>query len=160
MNLQATSTTSSLLKKFNWGWGITLFYLSFVGFMLFMVWSATQQKVEMVSTDYYKKELAYQSQIDKEKRTGALNGKMKWQWKDGNMELQFPVEMSTGSISADILFYRPSDSRMDISRKAIAGTDGKCVLGDLPLHKGWYLMQINWSTDGKDYYNEEKIQIP
>ena len=147
-------------KKFGWGWGIALFYMSFVVFMLFMVWNANRQQVEMVDQDYYKKELAYQSQIDKQKRTGTLSQPLRWKLDSGEMILNFPAEVASKGVNADILFYRPSDSRMDVSISAGTGPDGECRINTEKLRRGLYLMQITWRAGGLEYYNEEKIQIP
>ena len=52
-------------SKFNWGWKIAILYGGFVCFMLVMVFIASNQKVELVTTNYYEEELKYQSHIDK-----------------------------------------------------------------------------------------------
>lgn len=147
-------------KKFGWGWGIALFYMSFVVFMLFMVWNANRQQVEMVDQDYYKKELAYQSQIDRQKRTGALSQPLGWELDSGEMILNFPADVASKGVNADILFYRPSDSHMDVSLSASTGPDGVCRINTEKLQRGLYLMQITWRAGGVEYYNEEEIQIP
>ncbi|MGB1317661.1 MAG: FixH family protein, partial [Flavobacteriales bacterium] len=48
----------------NWGWGISIFYGSFVVFMLGMVTLAFQQDFDLVADDYYEQEIAYQGRID------------------------------------------------------------------------------------------------
>ncbi|MCB9190933.1 MAG: FixH family protein [Flavobacteriales bacterium] len=47
-----------------WGTRITLFYGSFVAFMLFMVVMAVQQDFDLVADNYYEQEIAYQDRID------------------------------------------------------------------------------------------------
>src|SRR5690606_7118133 len=133
---------------------------SFVVFMLFMVWMATQNKVELVAKDYYKEELAYQIQIDKENRTGALEETLQWQLNGKNISLQFLRNKASEGIEAHILFYRPSDSNLDVALQVTPGMDGKCEVSTASLKKGLYLMQINWSAGGQDYYNEEHIEMP
>ena len=51
--------------KFNWGTGITIFFLSFVVFMLFMAYKCFQTDFDLVTEDYYAKELVYQETIKK-----------------------------------------------------------------------------------------------
>ena len=42
----------------NWGKKIAIVYLSFVGFMGFLVWNCLQQDdIHLVSKDYYQKEI-------------------------------------------------------------------------------------------------------
>lgn len=52
--------------KFNWGTGITIFIVLFVVSMSAMVFKASQQNVDLVTEDYYEKELAFQDLKDKE----------------------------------------------------------------------------------------------
>jgi len=147
------------MKKFNWGWGIAIFYSMFVAFMLFMVWNASKEKVEMVSKDYYKDELAFQGQIDKENRTQALTESLKWQVTGKGVTLKFPSSMLDKNIKADVLFYCPSNSDKDFSASVMPGADGSCKVQSEKFEKGTYNMQVNWTAGGASYYNEAAISI-
>ena len=52
--------------KFNWGTGIVIFITQFVVSMSAMVFKASQQNVDLVTEDYYEKELAFQGLKDKQ----------------------------------------------------------------------------------------------
>ena len=60
--------------KFNWGTGIVLAILAFVGFiMYFFIITLTDKKYDhqLVTEKYYEKELEFQGNIEKEKATIA-----------------------------------------------------------------------------------------
>lgn len=63
------------MKKLNWGWRISILYSGFVVFMLFMVFKTTTVKDDLVTPDYYAKELEYQQHIDKQERANQLDRK-------------------------------------------------------------------------------------
>jgi len=64
----------------NWEKKIAIVYLSFVGFMGFLVWKCLQQDdIHLVSKDYYQKEIAYQKDIDRMNNTNQLSTQLKFE---------------------------------------------------------------------------------
>jgi hypothetical protein len=57
----------------NWGYKILFVYLAFVAGILLMVFKSSIQKRDLVTPDYYAKELKYQQRIDAVKKTQALS---------------------------------------------------------------------------------------
>jgi hypothetical protein len=147
------------MKKFNWGWGIAIFYTVFVLFMLGMVYRAGHENVEMVTENYYGKELVFQKQLDKEKRTNQLQEQLHWQVSDKKITLKFPETNAGKNVKAQILFYRPSDSSKDFSVSVTPDSAGNSVVQSEKFVKGQYRMQVDWSAGGESYYNEGIIKI-
>ncbi len=144
----------------NWGKKIALVYLSFVAFMGFMVWKCLQQKdINLVSEDYYQKEIAYQNNIDQMNNTNQLSKELAFIYKPDSQQimLDFPKE-SIGS-TGEINFYRPSDAKMDFAVKLdIANTESQTI-PVYALDKGLWVVKVSWSKDGKGYYKEEKMVL-
>ena len=46
--------------KLNWGYKIAIFYILFVVGIVFLVFKASNQKVDLVTADYYGEEVRYQ----------------------------------------------------------------------------------------------------
>ena len=57
----------------NWGYKILFVYIAFVAGILAMVFGSSSQKVDLVTPDYYAKELKYQDKIDELGRVAALS---------------------------------------------------------------------------------------
>ena len=55
--------------KFNWGWGIFIVLVLFIAFIGNLVYKSSQVRVDLVSENYYEKEIKYQHQIESEKNT-------------------------------------------------------------------------------------------
>jgi hypothetical protein len=147
------------MKKFNWGWGVVIFYSSFAAFILFLVFKTTTVNIDLVTTDYYKKELAYQEQINKVKRTNNLREPLQWEIESKGVVFSFPKETAGSKVKASVLFYRPSDSDKDLKVEVTPDTSGTCIIYSDKLNKGVYRMQVDWSVDDVAYYNEGVVNI-
>ncbi|MCO5280960.1 MAG: FixH family protein [Chitinophagales bacterium] len=147
-----------MLKKFNWGWGIALTYTSFAVFILFMVYRSSLKTVELVTPDYYAKELKYQERIDQIANTKNLQTPLKWEVSGREVLLTFPKEASANA-SAKILFYKPNSSQKDVMVECKADADGKSIVASEKLESGMYQMQIEWQAGSISYYNESTINF-
>ena len=97
----------------NWGWKITIFMGIYMAGILGVVWFAMTQEVNLVTEDYYKKELAYEEQITRLKNTKTLENKPSFGLsKDKKLVvLSFPEGLVPEK--GEILLYRPSDFTQD-----------------------------------------------
>jgi nitrogen fixation protein FixH len=148
-----------MFKKFNWGWGLALTYSSFVAFMLFMVWQSTVMKTELVTSDYYGKELKYQEQLNKMKRAGSLGDTISWTVNSKQVMLNFPKQVVGKNVKADVLFYKPDNSLRDFNVSCHPDSTGSCLIASDKFHHGVYKMEIDWSAGGQTYYTEGIINI-
>lgn len=142
----------------NWGLRITILTLGFVCFMSFLVIGAMMQSFDLVTEDYYGKELQFQKQIEKQINQKALVGNIKLIDSEDNLIIQFPAEFISKSISGKVTFFRPSDARRDIV-KEINAESGQYILNKDLLIKGLYRVQIDYGVDGVEYYYEDSIMI-
>jgi hypothetical protein len=140
----------------SWGYRITLLFTSFVVFMLFMVYKCTQQNYELVAPDYYAKEIAFETQIQRQKNALTLAEKPNYEITDNQLVLHIPTTVQNGTIN----FFRPSNSALDFEETIQLDSLQKQELVLSKFKKGLYQMQLNWNDGTKDYYIEEKILIP
>lgn len=147
------------MKKFNWGWGITLLYSGFALLMLTLAYKATMVKDDLVTPDYYVKELKFQDRLDKQKRTSELTDKLAWQVSGKHVSIKFPASKMADKVSAEILFYNSAEAKKDFTVTCVPDSSGVCNLDVQNLAQGVYQMQIDWSAGGATYYNEATINI-
>ena len=74
----------------NWGWKITLLYISFAAGILTLVFLSINQKIDLVDKNYYERELVHQSRLDQQKNYAALEKKWSLQFENGNAVVHFP----------------------------------------------------------------------
>ncbi len=147
------------MKKLNWGWGIVLLYSGFVAFMLLMVFKTTTVKDDLVTPDYYAKELQYQQQMDKQKHAQELKQQPTWLVSGGQIAIRFPDEQAAQKVKAEILFYNTAEAKKDFKITCQPDSSGMCAIDAQQLQHGVYQMQIDWSAGGVGYYNEGTINI-
>jgi hypothetical protein len=148
-----------ILNKINWGWRIAILYLSFVFFILFMVFRAQQESIELVTTDYYAKELKYQEQLDKMNRANALAEPLQWNVDASGITLLFPIEQAQKGVKANVLLYCPSNSKNDFAVDITVDEQGKYFIPASKLNSAVYQLQIEWQAADVSYYNEGTIKI-
>lgn len=140
----------------NWGYKIMFVYIAFAIGITAMVIKSSSQKIDLVTEDYYAKELKYQDNIDANKRTGELASKVKYEVADGKLVISLPKEFTSKEVTGSLLLYCPSDDGKDI--RTGFTTISRTVTTVLPATiKGAFQIQLSWVADGNAYYFEEKI---
>lgn len=142
----------------NWGTRIVIMYLGFVALIVTMVVVSMRQQVDLVTPDYYAKELKYQSNIDKANNHNQLNSSLKCSVLDGNIVINFPEEHKSESITGEVLVYKPSDAKSDkiISIEAV---NGQMSIPSSVFSKGMYKVKIDWTVNDKSFYFEQVINL-
>ena len=144
--------------KFNWGTGAFILFGSFASFMVGLAIFASMQRNELVTDDYYEKELEFEVIQKKQERTAMLSEQTELKIENNQLVVHFPKEIG-GEISGNIVFFKPSNQKDDqsIDFKTNSGSY-KLELG--AYSSGMYRVKINWSSNGVEYYDEREIIIP
>lgn len=140
----------------NWGYKILIVYLSFAAGIAAMVIKSSSQKIDLVTEDYYAKELKYQDNIDANKRTAALSARVKYEVRKGELVISLPNEFASKETTGTLVMYCPSDDSKDI-RKAFTINSSTITMALPSAAKGAYQIQLSWVTDGNAYYFEENL---
>lgn len=142
----------------NWGYKIILIYSAFVLGIVFMVYKSTQQNIDLVTTDYYAKELVYQDRIDEAKRTSLLSAPVSIVEKNRQLDIVFPKEFADKKIAGSVKIYFPADEKKDAA-KCFETASGRVDIPVPEKNKGFHYVQVSWVADGLNYYCEQKINL-
>lgn len=142
--------------KWNWGTKIFLAYGAFVVFMLFMVYMCTRQHYDLVTPDYYAKELKYQEVINASGNANALAEAVKVVQTAEVVEVVLP-KMDVALEEGKVVFYRPDNASLDFTE--VVSTEGRLVVGKSRFRSGMYKAKSSWKAGGKTYYNEQSLFI-
>src|SRR5690625_4056222 len=102
--------------KINWGTGLAIWLVIFIVFILqFVIRISVQDKYdnELVTENYYEKELVFQEQIDGITNANKNHIKLKSQRTDKGFELIFPENLDASKIEGSLVLYRPSNNKLD-----------------------------------------------
>jgi len=145
--------------KIKWNWGTKLL-LAMILFMLllltFMVLSI-KQSYYLVEKDYYPRALEYQQKLDKINNVKSLGEKVLIENLGEHILFTFQHQFIPGEITGDIVFYRPSDGRMDKTFTIQPDTAGLQLCNVRSMPKGKYIVKLDYEVGGTGYYQEETL---
>jgi len=148
------SGRKKIFKFMNWGYKIVvafaLFCLAVIGAVIFFL----NQKVDVVTDNYYEKELKYQEQLDRVNRTRALRDTIKMENTGAALNIVFPNIPDKPSPKDFILLYRPSDNEKDVRIPVAADTSKKQSVSIERLDRGYWKLQVNWTSGGREFFHE------
>ncbi len=143
----------------NWGWKITLVYIAFIAGILSMVFKARSERVDLVAADYYAQELKYQERMDASSNANELFSFISIHVKNGQIQVQLPIQHAGNIEDAKVHFYCPSDARKDKEVLLNPDENSQQVLPMETIAPGNYIAKMQWRSQGKDYFIEKKVKI-
>lgn len=147
------------MKKFNWGNGIAMLYIGFVLGILFLVTLSLNQRVDLVSDDYYALELDFQNKINKTNRAQALTTPLRWEMTDTALEINYPAEFRYQDLAGKVRFYCPSDNSKDQDFAIMPNAQNQQTIPLSKIKDGRYLLQFDWKNGETTYWNEGAILV-
>lgn len=149
------------MKKinFNWGTGILITIIVFMIITLGTVFTFMNEKVDLVTDNYYEKELKYQQQIDKLNRTQEMEMDVDIQLSNAGIVLTFPDSISGSQISGDVFLYRPSDSGYDITLPVKVQANNQMIISTEKIIKGFWKVKVEWNANNDSFFSEKSLII-
>lgn len=133
-----------------------LVFVVFASGISFLVYRCMKTPVDLVSSDYYKEELAYQQVIDAVRRTNSLSTGVVLREEGAKISLRLPAEMRNVPVQGTVSFYCPSDIARDRRMVLTGASQDIDAQGIAP---GRYSVRVRWTSGGVLYFNEQSINI-
>lgn len=146
------------LSIMDWGYKIFIVYIVFVSGIMFLIFKSSGQKVDLVTTDYYDKELIYQQKIDAMNNVSRLSDTVKYGITKKGLVIVFPKDFSGQTVAGNAVLYCPSDENKDLKQNFSV----KDLPLSVPIHscnKKEYELQLTWQSNGTNYYFAKKLLI-
>lgn len=146
--------------KINWGTGIAIFIIAFIGVLIFVVFKSTQYSESLVIDNYYEEDLAYQKVMEKKQNTAELtsNVKVSYNETDKKIDFLFPAD-SVHVIKGEVWLYNPISNKLDVKIDFNLGMDSTYTIPVKGMKVGKYRVKIDWEMNDIKYYQEEVIVI-
>lgn len=145
--------------KFNWGTGIVIAFIGFIAFIMYFVISMNTNKKydhDLVTEDYYKQELEFQQDIDKETNSKALVKNLSWEKTAEGIVLKFPDNLNYNDIEGKVFLYRPSNKQFDFETD-ISLSNHNLLIPDKRLLDGRWNIKVDWQYNGKSFLFKKEI---
>ena len=145
--------------KFNWGTGIVLAFIGFISFIMYFVISMNineKYQHDLVTEDYYKQELEFQNDIDKETNSKNLAENITWTKTSDGLMITFPESLNINNITGKVFLYRPSNKQLDFET-TISLSNYNLLIPDKRLLDGRWNIKIDWQYNGNMYLYKKDI---
>jgi len=146
--------------KINWGTGLVIGMIAFMGFIMYLVVNMmTDDKFDhdLVTEEYYQKDLYYQQEIDAETQYNALGQTITGKRTAEGWELQFPAKVTPTGSDAKVNLYRPSNKKLDSELPLVLDQNKKMLIPAAKMVDGIWKVQISWMQDEVPYLYKETI---
>ncbi|MBN9283881.1 MULTISPECIES: FixH family protein [Flavobacterium] len=147
--------------KINWGTSIVIAFGLFMTFILYFVFKVQSDKDydhEMVTEEYYKKEMIFQQQLDKEQNAAGLADKLSVNVEQEGIVVTFPKSFNSANIKGKVSLYRPSNQKLDFETP-ISLSSSNLLIPKTNLVDGRWDITIDWEYDGKAYLNKQVVNV-
>jgi hypothetical protein len=141
----------------NWGRSIILAFVLFATFIGVLVTVCVRQDISLVSTEYYKEELDFQKQMDRERNTQQLGHKPEINMtEDHTLKVDFDFSQFE---KGKLVLYSPGDIKQDrvFTLQRTVSSYQTFPLDD--IRGGNYKIRMVWSVNGKEFFFEKTIYI-
>ncbi|MCO5261094.1 MAG: FixH family protein [Crocinitomicaceae bacterium] len=138
----------------NWGKGLAIAMVLFVGFILTLTITMMSKKSDLEDEDYYAREVNYEQEIQAFKNA-AQYGVATIENADESIVVNFSdnIQLSEGKV----VFIRPNNAKLD---KTFYFENGNSfVIPKSKLEPGRYSMEIIYKVDNQDCLQKEDITI-
>ena len=145
--------------KWNWGKSIVVVMAAFMCFILYFVYlmSTTESfSHDLVTEDYYAKEMLYQNEIDAETNTNNLTERFVSKKTKKGWLLVFPKELELSKIKGKVFLYRPSNETLDFNLE-LNLTSSHLLIPDNKMLGGRWNITIDFMYEGTPYLYKEQI---
>jgi len=143
----------------HWGAGITGAFILFAAAVLVMVYISMNQRVDLVSDDYYDKELKHQDRIDEVRRTQRAGSAPLITEADGIVRIAFPRAVDRAGLNGEVVLYRPSDRRLDVRTPLQLDSANVQSMVASAMAKGKWRVQVRWTAGSSTFYHEDTVMV-
>ena len=145
--------------KFNWGTGVVLAFIGFISFIMYFIITMMTDSTydhDLVTENYYKQELEFQNDIDKETNAKSLEKNIDWKKTKDGIVILFPENLTKEKITGKVFLYRPSNKQFDFETD-ISLSNHNLLIPDKRLLDGRWNIKVDWKYNGKNYLYKKEV---
>jgi nitrogen fixation protein FixH len=132
-----------------------------MGGILYLVYRSGQQRIDLVSKNYYEQELKFEKQIEKERKSLQLDEGLKINYEPSKniVTVHYPATKSKSQLKGTVTFYKPDNAALDYTKPVDPGENNIQKIETSSMAPGLWKVQVNWDADSVSFYKEEKILV-
>lgn len=148
--------------KWNWGTGIVIGMAAFMIFILqYVIRVQIDDKYdnELVTTDYYQKEIHIDENYNAEKNALKLGENLNIKVIENGISINFPEEWKSNNINGTISLYRPSDQKLDHSLPIQLTDSNNLLIPKNLLAGGRWDISLSFNYENTSYLKKETLNL-
>lgn len=138
----------------NWGKGIAIFLVLFIGFITTLAVVLMRANTDLVSEDYYLKEVNYGSEIIAEQNALNADAELIIEEDKNGLFIRVKKEILPAEITVHLL--RGNAASEDV-RKTTSGSS--VYIPKDELLSGKYILTVNWKIDERNFQLKDEVWI-
>ena len=145
--------------KINWGTGLVIGMLLFMGFIMYLVvsmLSSDKFNHDLVVEEYYKQELVLNEKLQARTNLNLLSKPITGKAVANGWLLEFPEEMNDPNIKGTVFLYRPSNKHLDFELP-LKISESNLLIPENRLLDGRWNIIVSWKQGEDDFLYEQKI---
>ncbi len=139
----------------NWGKGIAIALGAFVIFILVLAIKLMSTNVDLVTPDYYDREINYSQEMDAVQNSEDLKEKIALNSIEGYLAIRIPDDLNVKNLEVKLI--RNNNDKLDRNYK-IANTK-TFLIDKKELVAGRYDAELLYTINGEKYMQKEKIYL-
>ena len=151
--------------KISWGTGIVIAFIAFISFILFFVIRMTidaKSNHDLVSPDYYQRELHFQEDLAAQKRAKDLATPLTIKSTHGEIMIAFPAtfidSLQQTVITGSVSLSKPDNKNLD-QNWSLKIENGSMLIPASKLVLGRWNIVVDWTFKGQRFLVEEGVTI-
>lgn len=126
--------------------------------MVTLVTLSMKQDFQLVSKDYYQKEIRYQEVIDAGKNQAALSQPVAFKASEQAVTIVLPPEFADKVVKGTVEFYSPTNAGLDATFD-LQLQGNEMAIPRTNLHPTRYEVKLSWEAEGRKYYQETVLNL-
>ena len=127
--------------------------------MLSMLFMSKQYDHELVTEDYYAKELAYQEKIDAGKNLADAEFEVNLKVVAEAINLSFDGLPENVRPTGNVVLYKPNDQSLDETHPIHLIEEGNSMSINAAGKSGRYRVLVSFEIDGEPFYKEKELVL-
>ncbi len=145
------------MKKLNWGHWIAIVLGVFLMLNVIVVVFTLSQDVELVTDNYYEKELKYQDEIGKMNKALSIPDSLKLSLNNYELVIEYPQSILKNKISGKVHLYRPDQKKFDFDVDIKYDESGRQMISMSGKAPGKWKISVALNDGEHDYLFNDVI---
>lgn len=144
-----------------WPVGIVAFFACFISLTAVFIVLSTRQRTDLVTPNYYEKELVFQQQIDRAERTrlAGLTAGVAYDVAGDELVISLPEAHALAHPTGRVVLYRPAAAELDREIPLAVDARGRQSVDASQLAEGLWKARVEWALGTAEFSAEQRVVI-